>query len=197
MALLDRFDVRSQIPKLYFNYYGRIAWRFEPFQTSIGKLKEAFETGLSSGQADMALHCLIHAVKNAIFIGANLKTTLSEIDYYLNLLKTYKSEVANIFMLNYRETVTMLIDNGKETSIGAKPCIGDINDPRNKPREAFFHHAAIRCYWKGHTERCRYYSGKCLKLFGQGGQPISYIAKFYVGKLRSSPFCSRQCNTSI
>ena len=184
MSLQERFDVSAQIPELYFNFYGRIAWRFEPFQAGIEPLRQGFEAGLSSGNKDMGLHCLIHTVKNAIFSGASLKSTLKEIDYYLHLLKTYKSEVTNNFMLNFRETVSLLIDNGEATSIPEKAVFGDLNDPGNKPREAFFHHSAIRCYWSGHTERCRYFSEKSMNLTGQGGQPTAYIVKFLFGKLQ-------------
>eukprot|EP00577_Skeletonema_sp_RCC1716_P032755 CAMPEP_0113434260 /NCGR_PEP_ID=MMETSP0013_2-20120614/35489_1 /TAXON_ID=2843 ORGANISM="Skeletonema costatum, Strain 1716" /NCGR_SAMPLE_ID=MMETSP0013_2 /ASSEMBLY_ACC=CAM_ASM_000158 /LENGTH=222 /DNA_ID=CAMNT_0000324239 /DNA_START=235 /DNA_END=900 /DNA_ORIENTATION=- /assembly_acc=CAM_ASM_000158 len=181
MSLQERFDVSAQIPELYFNFYGRIAWRFEPFQAGIEPLRQGFEVGLSSGNKDMGLHCLIHTVKNALFSGASLKSTLKEIDYNLHLLKTYKSEVTNNFMLNFRETVSLLIDNGEATSIPEKAVFGDLNDPGNKPREAFFHHAVIRAYWSGYTERCGYCIQKCMNLFGQGAQPIACVAKFFFG----------------
>eukprot|EP00985_Skeletonema_marinoi_P015734 scaffold8218_cov151-Skeletonema_marinoi.AAC.1 len=184
MSLQERFDVSAQIPELYFNFYGRIAWRFEPFQAGIEPLRQGFEAGLSSGNKDMGLHCLIHTVKNALFSGASLKSTLKEIDYNLHLLKTYKSEVTNNFMLNFRETVSLLIDNGEATSIPEKAVFGDLNDPGNKPREAFFHHAVIRAYWSGYTERCGYCIQKCMNLFGQGAQPIACVAKFFFGKLQ-------------
>jgi hypothetical protein len=182
MSLVERFDVPAQIPELYLNFYGRIAWRFEPFQAGIGNLRHSFEAGLSYGNNDMGMHCGIHVIKYLLFSGANLRSILKEIDYYLRLLETYKSEMARNFLLTWRETVSMLIDNGQATSIQAKACLGDLEDPGNKMREAFFHHSAIRCFWLGHTERCRYYSEKCLNLFGQGSQPIAYIAKFYIGK---------------
>ena len=186
LSLQERFDVVGQIPELYLNFYGRIAWRFnfKSLQESILHLRQGFEAGLSSGQVDMGLHCLIHGVKHSIISGANLKSTLKEIDYYLHTLKTYKSEMTKNFMLNFRETVSLLIDNGEATSINEKAVFGDINDPQNKLREAYFHHAALRCYWSGHTERCRYYSEKCMTLVGQGGQITAYIAKFFFGKLQ-------------
>ena len=148
-------------------------------------LRQGFEAGLSYGHVDMSLHCLLHTVKNALFSGANLKSTLKEIDYYLQLLKTYKSEMSNNFMLNFRETASELIDNGEATSINQKAFFGDLDDPRNKLREAYFHHAALKCFWSGHTARCRHYSEKCMPLVGQGGQITSYIAKFFFGKLYS------------
>ena len=94
----------------------------------------------------MGMHCGIHVIKYLLFSGANLRSILKEIDYYLRLLETYKSEMARNFLLTWRETVSMLIDNGQATSIQAKACLGDLEDPGNKMREAFFHHSAIRYF---------------------------------------------------
>jgi hypothetical protein len=116
ISLLERFNVPAQIPELYFHFYGRIAWRFEPFQAGIDSLRHGFEAGLSYGNNDMALHCALHVIKYLLFSGANLKSLLKEIDYYFHLLETYKSELARNYMLNFRETVSLLIDNGQATS---------------------------------------------------------------------------------
>jgi hypothetical protein len=78
--------------------------------------------------------------------------------------------------------VSLLIDNGQATSIGAKPNYGDLNDPGNKMREAFFVHKAFQCYWFGHTERCGYYSEKCMPILGPLEQFNTYMSKFYHGK---------------
>ena len=137
----------AQIPELYFHFYGRIACRFEPLQEGIVRLRQGFEAGLSTGQADMGLNCLIQSVKNSIFSGANLQSTLKEIDHYLHLLKTYKSELTKNYLLIFREAVSQLIDNGKATGINDYADLGDLEDPGNKLREAHFHHAAIKCYW--------------------------------------------------
>ncbi|KAK1746264.1 hypothetical protein QTG54_002871 [Skeletonema marinoi] len=185
MSLRERFDVAAQIPELYFNFYGRIAWRFEPFQAGIDKLRQGFEAGLSSGHADMGLHCAIQVIKTTILSGANLSSILKEIDYYLHLLKT-KSEVTRNFLRVFRKTVSLLIDNGEATSTAADPCIGvgDLNDQNRKLRDAVLQHSVIRCYWSGHNERCRNFGEKCKHLFGQGRQSTSYIAQFFFGKLQ-------------
>eukprot|EP00984_Skeletonema_dohrnii_P035066 scaffold34603_cov158-Skeletonema_dohrnii-CCMP3373.AAC.4 len=183
MSMLKRFDVGAQISELYVHYNARVAWRFEPLQVGIDNFRRGFEAGLSYGDNDMGLHCTFHAVKNSIFSGASLRSILKEIAYYLHLLKSYKSEITRNYLLIFRETVSLLIDNGQATSIEATPCVGDLDDPKNKLREAFFRHSAIRCFWLGHTERCRYYSEKCISCtnsFGQGA-PTAYIAKFYHG----------------
>ncbi len=183
MSLLERFNVPANIPELHYLYYGRVAWRFEPFQAGIDSLRHNCEVGISYGNNDMGMHCAFHVIKYLLFSGANLKSLLKEIDYYFHLLETYKSELARNYMLNFRETVSLLIDNGQATSIEAKACFGDLEDPRNKLREAFFHHSAIRCFWSGHSNRCQYYSEKCMNLCGQGGQPTACVTKFYSGKM--------------
>lgn len=184
MQLLERFDtISDQIPQLYFNFYGRIAWRFEPIQSGINSCRRGFESGLSNnGNSDMTFHCAVQVIKNSIFIGTNLRLILKEIDYYLHLLETHKSEFTKNFMLIYRETVSVLIDNEQATSIAAKPAVGDINESSNKMREAVFFHKAIQCFWRGYNERCRHYSEKCLQINGKAGQFNSFMLKFYFGE---------------
>jgi hypothetical protein len=154
----------------FSSFYGWVAWHFEPFQVCADKTRRAFEIALSSGHVDIAFDCSFHVVRYAIFSGENLRSLLKEIDYYLHLLVTYNSEVARNYLLTFRETVSLLIDNGQATRIGAKACYGDINDPGNKMRESYFFHKAIQCYWLGHTERCQYYSEKCMPILGPLGQ---------------------------
>ena len=185
MQLLLKFDtMASQIPELYLYFYGRIAWRFEPIQLGINYCRQAFEAGLSNGNIAMSFHCAIQAIKISFFSGTNLRAILKEIDYYLHLLETYKCELAKNYMLIFRETVSVLIDNGQTqtTSIAAKPVVGDTNDSSNKMREAVFFHKAIQCFWRGYHERCRHYSEKCLQINGQTGQFNSCMLKFYFGE---------------
>ena len=182
MSMLKRFDVADQYPLFYLNYYGRVAWRFESLQVCTDKLRRAFEAALSLGHVDIAFYCSIHVIKNSIFSGASLRSILKEIDYYLHLLKTYKIETARTFLLIFRETVSLLIDNGQATSIEATPCAGDLSDPGNKLRESAFFHKAVQCLWVGHTERCRYYSEKCMPILGPLAQLNTYMSKFYHGK---------------
>jgi len=159
MQLLERFDITSdQIPELFFNFYGRIAWRFEPIESGINSCRRGFEAGLSNGNSDTSFHCAVQVIKNSIFSGTNLRVILKEIDYYLHLLETHKSELAKNYMLIFRETVSVLIDNGQTTSIAEKADVGEINDASNKMREAVFFHKVIQCFWRGYHERCRHYS---------------------------------------
>ena len=182
MSMLKRFDVAEQYPLFYLDYYGRIAWRFEPLQVCADELRRAFEAALSLGQVQTAFNCAAHSIKSLIFSGANLNSILKEIDYYLHLLKTYKSEVSKNFLLIFRETVCLLIDNGKTNSIESAPCVGDLNDPAIKQRESALFHKAMQCMWIGHAQRCRYYSEKCVLILAPLAQLTTYLSKFYHGE---------------
>ena len=183
MQLLERFDITSdQIPELFLNFHGRIAWRFEPIQSGINSCRRGFEAGLSNGNSDMSFHCAVQVIKNSIFSGTNLRVILKEIDYYLHLLETYKCELAKNYMLIFRETVSFLIDDGAETSIAATAVVGEINDASNKMRDAVFFHSAIRAYFTGHSSRSLYFSEKYAELYGQGGNSATYVLKLYHGE---------------
>lgn len=181
MSTLKRFDVADQ-SLFYQNYYGRLAWRFEPLQLCADETRRTFEAALSLGQVDTAFLSAVHSIKSLIFSGARLKSTLKEIDYYLHLLETYKSEVAKNFLLIYRETVCLLIGNGKTTSIESASSVGDLNDTGNKLRESDLFHKAIQCYWIGHVQRCRYYIGKSAPMLASLAQLTTFMSKFYHGK---------------
>ena len=181
MSLLRRFDATNQFPVFYLNFYGMVAWRHEPLQTSADKLRHAFQAALSLGHVDIAFYCCIHVIKTLLFCANNLKLVLKEIDYYLHLLKTYKKEFSINFLLIFRETVSLLIDNGNETSIEATPSLGDLNDPGNKLRESAFFYKAMQSYWTGHTDRCRNYSEKCASILAPM-ELRSYMSKYYHGE---------------
>ncbi len=182
MSMLKRFDVADQYPSFYLNYYSRVAWRFEPLQECVDKSRRAFEAALSLGFVDTAFYCAIHVILKSIFSGKSLRSILKEIDYYLHLLKTYKSEVSKTYMLIFRETVSSLIDNGQTTRIEATPRVGDLNDPCNKLRESALFHKAMQSFWIGHTQRCRYYNEKCVPILAPLAQFTTYLSKFYHGK---------------
>ena len=182
MSMLNRFDVADQYPWFYLIYYGRLAWRFEPLQVCADMLRRAFETALSLGQVGTAFYCSTHSIKSLFYSGARLRSILKEIDYYLHLLETYKSEASKNFLLIFRETVSLLIDNGKTTSIESTPCVGDLDDPGNKLRESALFHKVIQCLWVGHAQRCRYYSEKCVPILAPLAQLTTFMSKFYHGK---------------
>jgi len=156
------------------NFYGRIAWHYEPFQVCGDNLRRGFESGLSSG-SNLGFHCAFHVIKTAIISGEKLDSLLKEIDYYLHLLKTYKSELMKNALLISRETVSALIDKGEATSIEAKVF-------NNSSQEPVFFHQAYRAFWSGYTVRCHHYFEKCSQLSGQYVQFNPFVLKFYHGK---------------
>ena len=184
MSLQERFDVAAQVPELYSNFYGRIAWRFEPFQDCANNLRRGFETGLSSGNNDVGLLCALQVIKTKIFSGSNLKSLLNEINYYLHLLKTFQITRGINLMITFRETVSVLIDKGQATSIEAKAAFGDLNDPGNRLRDVFYFHQAIQAYWSGYTERCHHYIEKFMSVIciGQDVRLTTFQMEFYHGK---------------
>jgi len=175
LSLLERFDVGGdQISGVFMNFYGRIAWHYEPFQVCGDNLRRGFESGLSSG-SNLGFHCAFHVIKTAIISGEKLDSLLKEIDYYLHLLKTYKSELMKNALLISRETVSALIDKGEATSIEAKVF-------NNSSQEPVFFHQAYRAFWSGYTVRCHHYFEKCSQLSGQYVQFNPFVLKFYHGK---------------
>lgn len=131
----------------------------------------------------MGLHCAFHMVKYGIISGANLKSLLKEIDYYLHLLKTHKNATLENLILNSRETVSLLIDNGEATGIEEKAVFGDSSDKGNNMFDALlFYHQSFRAYWSGYTDRCRYYSEKHLSISSQEVRLIKMQVELYHGK---------------
>lgn len=183
LSLHERFGVAAQIPDLYSCFYGRIAWRFEPFHVCAENLRRGFETGLSTGNSWAGQDCALHAVKTGIISGANLKSLLKEIDYYLHLSKTYKNANVKNHILKSRETVSLLIDNGEATGIEEKAVFGGSSDKGKNVIEAFFfYHQAFQAYWSGYTDQCRYYSEKHLSVSSQEVRGIRMQVEFYHGK---------------
>lgn len=173
---MKRFDVGGdQISGVVMNFYGRIAWRFEPFQVCGDNLRRGFESGLSSGSG-RGFNCAYHIVKNGIISGGQLVQLLKEIDFYLHLLKTYKDELMRNVLLFSRETVSALIDKGEATSIETEVV------PINVSQEPIYFHQAFRGFWAGHTVRCHHFFEKCSQLSGQYVQFNPLILKFYHGK---------------
>jgi hypothetical protein len=179
MSLSERFNLSDEMAELRLNFshaVGHLEW----FHSGIQRLRVGFESALSSGNANMGFLCAVQSTVFSIISGEKeLSALLKEIDYYLHLLQTYKSEMTRRFLLNSRETVSMLIDKGEATSIEAKECPGDL-DPGNKFLDTFYFHQAFRNYWLGFSERCHHFAQKCFATFSPGrfyGMQI----RFYYG----------------
>ena len=104
-----------------------------------------------------------------------MASLLKEIDYYLHLLKTYKSELAMKLLMFYRATVSTLIDRGERNGIEANLFSNDT-EPGPKLREVFYFNAVFRNYWLGYTERCHHFAQKSFAL---SKQPGAFTNHFY------------------
>lgn len=176
LSLMKRFDgCGDQISGVIMNFYGRIAWRYEPFQVCGDNLRRGFELGLSCGSG-RGFNCAYHIVKYGIISGGKLVQLLKEIDFYLHLLKTYKDELIKNVLLFCRETVSALIDKGEATSIESEVV------PKYVSQEPLFFHQAFRAFFMGYTVRCHHFFEKCSQLSGQYVQFNPLILKFYHGK---------------
>jgi hypothetical protein len=181
MILSEKFGSTDQKIKLYY-YMG--AGHLEPYLSGSNQLRRCFASSLSLGDFNAAFFCAAHAVQFSIISAEkDLTSLLKEIDYYLLLLETYKSELAKKFILCYRETVSTLIDKGETTGIDANISYADVCDlgPRNKLQELFHFHSVFRYYWLGYTERCHHYIQESLAIAKKDSFFV-VIIKFYQGK---------------
>ena len=182
MSLSERFNLPDQVAELRLNFYMG-AGSLEPSHSGATGLRGGFQSGLSSGTANMAFYCAVLAAHFSFISGEkDLSSLMAEIDYYLHLLETYKSEMAKNFLLCIRESVSILIDNGEATSIEAKASYGDLNDPGNMLLETYNFHQMLRCFWKGHVERAQYYVEKYDAMIRPTRNCDKIIMKFYHGK---------------
>ena len=179
----EKFGSSDEKTQLCVNYYLG-AGQLEPYHLDASQLRKGFESGLSSGDSNPAFYCANLGVYFSIISAEkDLTSLLKEIDYYLLLLETYKSELAKKPILCYRETVATLIDRGETTGIDAKLSYADACDlgPGNKLLGVFYFQEVFRNYWLGYTERCHHYAQKSMDISKQENF-FNYIVKFYHGK---------------
>eukprot|EP00986_Skeletonema_menzelii_P018059 scaffold24359_cov194-Skeletonema_menzelii.AAC.1 len=130
----------------------------------------------------MAFYCAVLAAHFSFTSGEkDLTSLMTEIDYYLHLLETYKSDMAKNFLLCIRETVSILIDKGEATSIEAKASYGDLNDPGNMLLETYNFHQMLRNFWQGYSQRAQFYVEKYVSMKRPTRNCDKCIMKFYHG----------------
>ena len=182
MALSERFNSTDQMAELsliFNNTVGHLEWLHPRAQ----RLRACFHSALSSGNANMGFLCATQSIFFSILSGEKeLNSLLKEIDYYLHLLETYKSEVSKKYMLCARETVSILIDKGEANSIEAKEYHGhwNVSDPGDKFLDTFYCHQVLRNFWLGYDERCRHFAYKGFARIRQGSY-LYHIIRFYYG----------------
>ena len=181
LEMSESMNLIDQMADLQLNY-DQGPGHLESFQSGAKKLREAFASGLTIGNANTAFYCAIQGTWFSLASGEkDLTSLLKQIDYYLHLLGTYKSEMTKYYLLCFRETISILIDKGEATGIDDKLTQEDVSNPDNKLLELFYFHQTFRNFWLGYTERCQHY----VKLFLELKQPRyydMYIFKFYQGK---------------
>jgi len=178
MSLSERFIIPDvELRKLFYFTGGNLEW----FHKCAQSLRGSFESALSSGNANAGFLCAAQSILYSIVSGEKeLTLLLKEIDYYLHLLGTYKSEMAKNYLLNSRRTISQLIDKGETTSIEEKECLGDLNDPGNRFLDSFYFHQTLRNFWLGYSERSRHFAQKCFAQI-QKGKYTTHHVKFYYG----------------
>jgi hypothetical protein len=182
MSLSERFNLSDQLAELRVSFYMG-AGSLEPFHSCVAGLRGGFQSGLSSGTVNMAFYCAVLAAHFSFISGEkDLCSLMAEIDYYLQLLETYKSDLARNFLLCIRETVSILIDKGEATSIEAKASYGDLNDPGNKLLETQNFYQTLLNFWQGYSQRSVYFYGKYVAMTRPKINCDNYIMKFYHGK---------------
>ncbi len=73
ISLLERFKITDRISDCYFPFYSCVAISVEPFQLCADKLKEAFSSGLSHGNFNLGIICIVQAYYVHLFCGKNLR----------------------------------------------------------------------------------------------------------------------------
>ena len=180
MALSERFNSPDQMAELSLIFNNTVG-QFEWIHPVAQRLRACFHSALSSGNASMGFLCAATSINYSVLSGEKeLNSLLKEIDYYLHLLETYKSEVSKKYMLCARETVSILIDKGEATSIVAKESHGDVSDPGNKFVDTYYCHQVLRNFWLGYDERSRHFAQKGFATIKQGSYLLC-IMKFYHG----------------
>ena len=204
MLISKSFNILpDEMAELNFEFAYAVGY-LEWFHSGVRRLRGGFESSLSSGHANMGFLCAGLSTIFSIFSGEkNLILLLKEIDYYLHLLKTYKSEMTRKLLLISRETVSKLIDKGEATSIEGE----DNSKPEaktGKHLDLMHVNATIQNYYLGYSERCRFFAYKSLASFPKPGRLYRVVVLFYHGlnlidhlKKKSNPPRRREVNEII
>ena len=153
-CLKKRFHSEDQLPRIYFTYYGMVAFHTEPLQSCVEMFGQGFNAGMSIGESGTAFLNALWQVRALFFAGEKLSALLEKIDIYVELAKQHKNDVTMINI--YRDTISTLIDKGESTSAAATISTHD----KLFDSEVNFFHKAIQSYWLGHNDRCQHYIGK-------------------------------------
>ncbi len=90
------------------------------------------------------------------------------------MANAYKNSIARAFFSLYRDTVTILTDNGGTSSSTDYSNDLPTNDANAKLLGSIYFQRAIQAYWLGHIKRCQFYTEKYLEYVKQ----ISFYSNF-------------------
>jgi hypothetical protein len=163
----ERYHASEHLANLYHIYYGIIAAHTEPLQTCADMLRQGFDAGMSLGDSDIAFFNSISHIRTLIMAGERLPTLLEKVNYYLKIANAYKNSIARAFFSLYRDTVTILTDNGGTSSSTDYSNDLPTNDANAKLLGSIYFQRAIQAYWLGHIKRCQFYTEKYLEYVKQ------------------------------
>ena len=107
--------------------------------------------------------------KLAFFSGENLQALLKDINYYIDVMKTLNNKNSLPYLLQLRETVSILIDKGQHTESqsnaetlceGVSSCTAEVE----KWQEGMLVNRTLQAFWCGHAQRCNHYATKMTEL---------------------------------
>ena len=185
LSLLTRFDATSLIPVVYASFYGMVAFNSEPVMDCADQLYKGFQIGMSVGDTTIALMNGLQYIQKAFVGGKNLEVLSNEIDYQLELSKTYGDNRAKRFMGLFKETLCQLIDKNKsraDTTTLAEGA-GALDEAMEIEgfSEVLFFHRVIQSYWLGYADRCHYFAQKSSRGEAAVGRLLKLIVSFYHG----------------
>ncbi len=113
--------------------------------------------------------------------GANLPDLLRDTDKYLALVGHHGNTLSRTYLNIYRETISILIDNGENTKSTIKNGEKEVaNNYLDRLSETLSFHKVLQSFWLGHHDRCHHYSEKLLET-KQSGKHHRLITLFYHG----------------
>ena len=182
MSIAKKFILPDQNAELDLSFVYSVGY-LEWFHLGVRRLRGGFESLLSNGIVNMGFLCAAQSTIYSIVSGEKkLTLLLKEVDYYLQLLNTYKSEMTRRLLMICRKIVSMLIDKGKSTSIEEFDNPGTQGDESpQRLLDLVWFTGTIQNYWLGYSERCCHFAQKCFITFMKPGRLYRVIVSFYHG----------------
>jgi hypothetical protein len=177
-----RYLSRVWLPRVNCVYYSFVAFYTEPLQSCADMLRLGFDVGMSAGDTVSAIYNAACHIKTALASGERLPILLDKVDYYLGLAETYQHKICIIILSILRDTILTLIGKAGLTSL-----THNYDAPPGVPNqilEIIQIHSAMKSYWQGHCERCRFQVEKLLKIsscVGKGKDIENMVIMFIHG----------------